>query len=975
MSLSAAMYSSYMQSGDNLCHVSSSHSRVKVWGVEEGAVDEPGCGSIVYIGMPCRSAISVLVIFFSSTSWMISYFFMTVKKGPLYTNFVEIIKQLNYRLDFHGAVTKRWGGCSATIVPDNNHYVWGVIWELDNSDMPNLDRQEEVEQGVYFPLEVTVLTPSGEAVKCRSYQMCDVPCTYECGANLPMARRPSHTYLEVIIQGAQESRLPADYISQLQKICHNGHCTTGLVDLNPLVQLNDLRRHSCNRLSDVILATDSHTSFSQTAIDEEIRNYRLDFNAPSYKTWGGCPATIVPHKNKHVWGAVWEIDKASLPDLDRQEGVHEGIYFPIQVNVTSPHGEVFECVSYQLVNTPPFLDEGESLPLHRRPSQIYLQVIIGGAKESQLPADSLCDEMQHCLLVLAQSECCVDDLTSLRGLLEFCLRESQFHGIIMCQLVEVGLYHFQVTDVASINLHQNTRTRGPPCPTKSLQRCLDDEGLTQSLTIVRRQNAVPSEPRGLSGMPGHAQTGDCELPPTSSSSISSSPSSLLDSCCSLIISALSSVHQILMSLSAAMYSYMQSGDNLCHVSSSHGRVKVRGADEGAVDEPSCGSVHVLRSMLAEPLQHSLLQIRVRRTLQIFGLYIVAFLLHYIHNFFSHFENKEKCQLRDAMPPRNLRLCNLLLIHFLDDLVAACTLDSVATSLHHALHQEPAKWLSMRHQANLVQEVVHQAGIVQLLISKSNHFHPLVHRPIQSDPQGPSSQEPVQRISSNLSDSKPDFFISDSPVDCVSDAFKHSVTKLGKEKVLRISIKEDGCRSHNLAYKMAPKRNNMIPNGHFHKDWQRFVKTWFNQPARKFRRRQNRIKKTRAIAPRPAAGPLRPIVRCPTFRYHIKLRAGRGFTLDEVKLSYRYIVHEDYGCFGNGGTFDGWGFGIDCGVSLMKDQFQIQEYDMVLRNVQSESERARADARLVGIRAKRVKDAAENPEDVSKAATKEGKKKK
>lgn len=84
--------------------------------------------------------------------------------------------------------------------------------------------------------------------------------------------------------------------------------------------------------------------------------------------------------------------------------------------------------------------------------------------------------------------------------------------------------------------------------------------------------------------------------------------------------------------------------------------------------------------------------------------------------------------------------------------------------------------------------------------------------------------------------------------------------------------------------MAPKRNNMIPNGHFHKDWQRFVKTWFNQPARKIRRRTNRIKKARAVAPRPAAGPLRPVVRCPTFRYHTKVRAGRGFTLDELKVS-------------------------------------------------------------------------------------------
>lgn len=84
--------------------------------------------------------------------------------------------------------------------------------------------------------------------------------------------------------------------------------------------------------------------------------------------------------------------------------------------------------------------------------------------------------------------------------------------------------------------------------------------------------------------------------------------------------------------------------------------------------------------------------------------------------------------------------------------------------------------------------------------------------------------------------------------------------------------------------MAPKRNNMIPNGHFHKDWQRFVKTWFNQPARKFRRHQTRVKKARAIAPRPAAGSLRPIVRCPTFRYHTKVRAGRGFTLQELKAA-------------------------------------------------------------------------------------------
>ena len=83
--------------------------------------------------------------------------------------------------------------------------------------------------------------------------------------------------------------------------------------------------------------------------------------------------------------------------------------------------------------------------------------------------------------------------------------------------------------------------------------------------------------------------------------------------------------------------------------------------------------------------------------------------------------------------------------------------------------------------------------------------------------------------------------------------------------------------------MAPKRNNIVPNGHFHKDWQTMVKTWFNQPMRAKRRRVARAKKAAAIAPRPVAGLLRPIVRCPTFKYNNKQRLGRGFTLDELKV--------------------------------------------------------------------------------------------
>lgn len=81
-----------------------------------------------------------------------------------------------------------------------------------------------------------------------------------------------------------------------------------------------------------------------------------------------------------------------------------------------------------------------------------------------------------------------------------------------------------------------------------------------------------------------------------------------------------------------------------------------------------------------------------------------------------------------------------------------------------------------------------------------------------------------------------------------------------------------------------KHNNVVPSGHFRKHWQNYVKTWFNQPARKARRRLARQKKAVRIFPRPTAGPLRPVVHGQTVKYNMKVRAGKGFSLEELKAA-------------------------------------------------------------------------------------------
>jgi large subunit ribosomal protein L13e len=83
--------------------------------------------------------------------------------------------------------------------------------------------------------------------------------------------------------------------------------------------------------------------------------------------------------------------------------------------------------------------------------------------------------------------------------------------------------------------------------------------------------------------------------------------------------------------------------------------------------------------------------------------------------------------------------------------------------------------------------------------------------------------------------------------------------------------------------MTLKHNQQLPNNHFRKHWQERVRVHFDQPGRKLRRRQARLSKAAAVAPRPV-DKLRPIVRCPTVKYNRRVRPGRGFTLEELKAA-------------------------------------------------------------------------------------------
>ena len=91
--------------------------------------------------------------------------------------------------------SKRWHGAASTIVPDSNSEVWGVVWEIDISNLPSLDNQEGVQENVYFAKKVQIKTICGHLLDCRVYQQCALPNKKVEPRLLPTERQPSLVYL------------------------------------------------------------------------------------------------------------------------------------------------------------------------------------------------------------------------------------------------------------------------------------------------------------------------------------------------------------------------------------------------------------------------------------------------------------------------------------------------------------------------------------------------------------------------------------------------------------------------------------------------------------------------------------------------------------------------------------------------------------------------------------------------------------
>ena len=107
-----------------------------------------------------------------------------------------------------------------------------------------------------------------------------------------------------------------------------------------------------------------------------LANYRLAFRKVLASE--DVYATIVPNKEAIVHGAAYLCSPHAMSQLDLLEGVAENCYRRELVEVTTHAGDVLSCIVYV----------GEAFSVEDSvPSSNYLNLILRGAEEHQLPVD------------------------------------------------------------------------------------------------------------------------------------------------------------------------------------------------------------------------------------------------------------------------------------------------------------------------------------------------------------------------------------------------------------------------------------------------------------------------------------------------------------------------------------------------------------------------------------------------------------
>lgn len=114
----------------------------------------------------------------------------------------------DFRLAFTRFSNKFNGGGVADILQAPDLFVWGILYEVDENDVKNLDQKEDLGKA-YNRINVNVTLQNGTTHQAITYAVIS-KAHYEI--------RPNIKYLDLLLQGAKENNLKKSYINFLESL-------------------------------------------------------------------------------------------------------------------------------------------------------------------------------------------------------------------------------------------------------------------------------------------------------------------------------------------------------------------------------------------------------------------------------------------------------------------------------------------------------------------------------------------------------------------------------------------------------------------------------------------------------------------------------------------------------------------------------------------------------------------------------------
>jgi hypothetical protein len=111
----------------------------------------------------------------------------------------------NYRLCFNLPIGRGERGV-ANLEPHLGARTWGVLYLITTEQSEHLDRTEGASLGRYRRIPVSLIVDGGEQISGFTYQ----------SVRVNWERKPSQRYISLLIEGAVQHSLPADYIVYLR---------------------------------------------------------------------------------------------------------------------------------------------------------------------------------------------------------------------------------------------------------------------------------------------------------------------------------------------------------------------------------------------------------------------------------------------------------------------------------------------------------------------------------------------------------------------------------------------------------------------------------------------------------------------------------------------------------------------------------------------------------------------------------------